>query len=444
MLGCWPARVRESPEQPPQTTHHGPLRRAGAVVENLRSPQMPTTLSPTNEDTRTEQARQRAESARMRQRGLMLPVGRALLVIVVATTATGSPGLGLHGTSAALSAVLAAYALAVVGSMTNSFTSRGLAAKMALVSMIGAAAIAIAALQPHGGSDLAGAAAVWIAVARLPLRAGVGLASLATGGLVVADGLSGLSATSLLSTGLLCVLMALTSYFVKGSRESQDHTELLLAELHDAREDLAEAAANEERSRIASELHDVLAHALSGAAIQLQGAKLLAERQAAEPQLRGAIERASELVKEGLGDARRAVGALRGERLPTVEQLEQLIEAFRQDMDIDATLQIEGSARPLSAEASLALYRGAQEALTNVARYAPGASASVLLRYDMGRTVLSIEDRDTVHAYNPAGLTDVGGGRGLDGMRERVERAGGHMQAGPTGEGWRVELEVPA
>jgi signal transduction histidine kinase len=104
-----------------------------------------------------------------------------------------------------------------------------------------------------------------------------------TGGLVVTDGLSGLSATSILSTGLLCVLMALTSYFVKQSRESQERTELLLAELHDAREDLAVVAASEERSRIASELHDVLAHALSGASIQLQGAKLLAERQAAEP-----------------------------------------------------------------------------------------------------------------------------------------------------------------
>src|ERR1700735_1221200 len=105
-LGCWPPPVREIREQTARTTPHGPLRRAGVVVEYLMSLQVSTTLS-TNEGTRTEQARQRAESTRVRQRDLMLPVGRALLVIVVATTATGSPGLGFHGTSAALSVVLA-------------------------------------------------------------------------------------------------------------------------------------------------------------------------------------------------------------------------------------------------------------------------------------------------------------------------------------------------
>jgi signal transduction histidine kinase len=405
---------------------------------------MSPSLSATNESIRKEQARRRAEVARLRQRGLLLPVGRALIVIVALTTASSHPGLGLHGASAALSAALAVYVLGVLLWMTNRFIERGLAAQIALMLAIAAAGIAIEALQPHGASDLAAGAVVWMAVARLPLRTAIYVGVLVTVALGVTDALSGLSAGSILATTLLCALLGLTSHFVKQSRENQDRTELLLAELQDARDDLARAAANEERSRIASELHDVLAHALSGAAIQLQGAKLLAERQAAEPQLRGAIERASELVKEGLGDARRAVGALRGEGLPTVEQLERLLESFREDMNVNATLQIEGSARPLSPEASLALYRGAQEALTNVARYAPGARTSVVLRYDTGNTVLSIEDHDTAQVHDPVGLTGFGGGRGLDGMRERVERAGGRMQAGPTGEGWRVQLEIPA
>lgn len=406
---------------------------------------MSSTLSATNESIRKEQARRRAEAARLRQRGLLLPVGRALIVIVALTTASSKPGLGFHGTSAALTAVLVVYVLGVVVWMSDRFIGRGLAAQIALMLAIAAAGIAIEALQPHGASDLAAGAVVWMAVARLPLRVAIYVGVLVTVALGLTDALSGLSAGSILATTLLCALLGLTSHFVKQSRENQDRTELLLAELQDARDDLAQAAANEERSRIASELHDVLAHALSGAAIQLQGAKLLAERQAAEPQLRGAIERASELVREGLGDARRAVGALRGEGLPTVEQLEQLLESFRKDMNVDATLQIEGSKRPLPAEASLALYRGAQEALTNVARYAPSASTSVVLRYDTDRTVLSIEDRIATGARQSInGLGDVGGGRGLDGMRERVERAGGHMQAGPTDAGWRVELEVPA
>jgi signal transduction histidine kinase len=409
------------------------------------SVQMSPSLSATNESIRKEQARRRAEAARLRQRGLLLPVGRALIVIVALTTASSNPGLGFHGASAALTAALVAYVLGVLVWMSNRFIERGLAAQIALMLAIAAAGIAIEALQPHGASDLAAGAVVWMAVARLPLRVAIYVGVLVTVALGLTDALSGLSAGSILATVLLCALLGLTSHFVKQSRESQDRTELLLAELEDARDDLARAAANEERSRIASELHDVLAHALSGASIQLQGAKLLAERQAADPQLRGAIERASELVKEGLGDARRAVGALRGEGLPTVEQLEQLLDSFRKDMHVDATLQVEGSKRPLPAEASLALYRGAQEALTNVARYAPGASTSVLLRYDMDRTVLSIEDRVATGARQwMNGLGDVGGGRGLDGMRERVERAGGHMDAGPTDNGWRVQLEIPA
>src|SRR5205814_1607790 len=113
----------------------------------------------------------------------------------------------------------------------------------------------------------------------------------------------------------------------------------------------------------------------------------------AQPKVRAAIDRASELVKDGLGDARRAVGALRGEELPTIEQLGALVASFRADMDVDATLSVEGTARPLPADASLALYRAAQEALTNVARYAPGAPTAVVLDYAGDRTTLSVEDR---------------------------------------------------
>ena len=83
------------------------------------------------------------------------------------------------------------------------------------------------------------------------------------------------------------------AYFNRQARESQDRTEVLLAELEDARaEQTLCGGATAERGRIASELHDVLAHALSGAAIQLEGARLLAEREAAGAELRGAIERA--------------------------------------------------------------------------------------------------------------------------------------------------------
>ncbi|MBV9006330.1 MAG: hypothetical protein JO181_16830 [Solirubrobacterales bacterium] len=108
-------------------------------------------------------------------------------------------------------------------------------------------------------------------------------------------------------------------------------------------------------------------------------------------------------------------------------------------MNLDVTLRIEGSARTLPADPSLALYRGAQEALTNVARYAPSACTTVTVRYEHESTTLSV---DNGFSAIPA-REGMGGGRGLEGLRERVERAGGTMSAGPTTEGWRVEIEVP-
>ena len=150
---------------------------------------------------------------------------------------------------------------------------------------------------------------------------------------------------------LLCLLLAVTGRFIRRGRESQDQAEFLLAELQDARDGEAAAVALAERGRIAGELHDVLAHALSGLAIQLQGARKLAEAEPVSPGLRAAIGRSAELAREGLPDARQAVGALRGGRLPTVGQLGALVEDFRRDTGTHVSLLTEGTARQLPAEA---------------------------------------------------------------------------------------------
>jgi len=133
------------------------------------------------------------------------------------------------------------------------------------------------------------------------------------------------------------------------------------------------------------------------------------------------------------------VGALRGDALPTVAQLPALIEAYRADMNLDVTLRVEGKIRTLPADPSLALYRGAQEALTNVARYAPDACTTVTVRYESELTRLLVDNGISAAPPRPG----MGGGRGLTGMRERIERAGGTMSAGPTASGWRVEIQVP-
>ncbi len=162
--------------------------------------------------------------------------------------------------------------------------------------------------------------------------------------------------------------------------------------------------------------------------------------------MRAAIDRAGELVKDGLANARQAVGALRGEELPGIAQIESLITSFRDDMNANVTLSVEGDSRTIPPDVGLALYRGAQEALTNVARYAPGATVDVVLRYDTDHTTLTIENRVALGSDSAAadGLQGVGGGRGLAGLRERLDRVGGSVQAGPIEAGWRVEVVVPA
>jgi signal transduction histidine kinase len=399
-----------------------------------------------SQSAREAQARERAWLRRRRLRHLMRPIGLAVMAIVVVTTIDATPHPALHGDGLGISIALIVYVASLALWIRDTDMRQQFPLQLVLTGLVGAAGVALAALQPQGASELAASASVWMAITRLPLRPALALGAGVTAGLALAEALGGSGGETVLSSILLCVLLGITAHSMSASRQSQEQTELLLAELEDARDAQAQAAAATERGRIAGELHDVLAHSLSGASIQLQGARLLAEQQRSDRRLREAIDRAGELVRDGLDDARRAVGALRGDQLPTVEQLAGLIERFRTDTAVAVTLSVEGDARPLPPEASLALYRGAQEALTNVARYAPGAATSVVLRYDADRITLSVEDRTDASgaAAEPSPPPVSGGGHGLSGMRERVERAGGHMEAGPSERGWRVSLEVPA
>jgi signal transduction histidine kinase len=372
---------------------------------------------------------------------MLRPLGLVVIAAVVVGAVNGHPALGLHGDGLGVLAVVVAFGLTLAWATRGRFVTRSAMTQLLVIAAMGAAGITLVVVQPKGATELAGGAAVWFALARLPIALGVPLAIAFTVGLALALGLSGSSAAAIVAAGLLCALLGLVGYFIKQARASQDRTELLLARLEDAREEQLAHAAISERARIAAELHDVLAHSLSGAAIQLQGARKLAERDQATPQVGAAIERAAELVRDGLANARQAVDALRGDALPSIDQLDALVSAFRRDTTAEVTLTQEGQARPLPADASLALYRGAQEALTNIARYAPGAATTILLRYDPGRTSLAIENGPPTAPTE--GLPDVGGGNGLTGLRERVEATGGRLHAGPTRAGWRVELEVP-
>jgi len=398
-------------------------------------------------------ARSRARERGDRQRQALRPLGWVFIAVVVTASAQTHPALGLQGARLGVTLVLAVYVAAVAAAITVRWARRGLAAQVVVTGLIGGCGVALAVLQPHGPSGLAATIGVWIASVRLPPAPAAAAAGAITAALAVAVGLTEHpAAQSAIAATLVCLLLAVTGQFIRRGREGQDRTEMLLAQLQDARDAEAAAAAVAERSRIAGELHDVLAHSLSGLAIQLQGARKLAGREPVSAGLRAAIDRSAELAREGLADARQAVGALRGDRLPTLDQLGALVEDFRRDTGADAALRIDGTPRPLPAEAGLALFRGAQEALTNIARYAAGAAVTITVRYQPDRTLLTVEDhaRQLVTGASPAAqprppvLTGAGGGQGLAAMRERAQRAGGAARAGPAAGGWLVELEVPA
>jgi signal transduction histidine kinase len=419
---------------------------------------------------RVSAARSRARERVDRQRQLLRPLGLALIAIVVTASLNSHPAPGLSGARLGVSLALAGFAAAVAVTAAAIWARRGYPYQVALIGFMGGCGVALAALQPHGPAEIAASVAVWIAAVRLPLRPAIAATAAITGALAATIALTEQpAAQSAIAAALLCLLLAVTGQFIRRGREGQDRTELLMAQLQDAREAEEAAAALAERSRIAGELHDVLAHALSGLAIQLQGARKLAGRESASDALRAALERSADLAREGLADARQAVGALRGDRLPTVDQVGALVADFRRDTGAEATLRIDGTPRPLPADAGLALFRGAQEALTNVTRYAPGTSVAVTVRYEPGRTILAVEDHPgpgrppgaapqeaagepglSAPGVRPAAdaapeplLAGAGGGHGLTAMRERATRAGGTARAGPTADGWRVELEVP-
>ncbi|MBF6063321.1 two-component sensor histidine kinase [Nocardia terpenica] len=201
-----------------------------------------------------------------------------------------------------------------------------------------------------------------------------------------------------------------------------------------AAESEARAAALVERGRIAREIHDVLGHSLSGIAMQLDMADGLHES-GREAEAAAAVRRARALAVDSIGETRRAVQALREDTLPLPETLRRMAEGST------AAFELTGTPEPLGAEATHALVRAAQEALTNVAKYAPGATVTVRLAFSGDRTTLTVTNTAATGTRRPE-LAD-GTGTGLVGMRERVALLGGTLRAGPAGDGWTVEAEIP-
>ncbi|MET9386056.1 sensor histidine kinase [Streptomyces sp. NPDC002928] len=202
----------------------------------------------------------------------------------------------------------------------------------------------------------------------------------------------------------------------------------------------ARRRADEERLRIARELHDVLAHSIS--VINVQAGVGLALLDTDPEQARTALTTIKAASKEALGEVRQVLDTLRtpgdAPRTPA-PGLGRLPELVEQAAGAGLTVEVEGQSPGLPPGADLAAFRIVQEALTNVVRHSGSRHARVHLEYGGGALRLCIDDD------GPATGADVGGsGNGLAGMRERAAALGGTIEAGPRPDGgFRVLAVLP-
>jgi signal transduction histidine kinase len=210
------------------------------------------------------------------------------------------------------------------------------------------------------------------------------------------------------------------------------------------RDERARAAVAEERTRIARELHDVVAHAVSVIVLQARGGRKLLDDEPEEA--RTAFDTIERTGQQALGEMRRLLGALRaGDELlalapqPSLSRLDALVDdVMRAGLPVE--VRIEGEPRPLPPGIDVSAFRIVQEALTNALRHAGPARAIVALRYDEDGIDVEVADDGTA----PSSSNGDGAGHGLAGIRERVAVYGGDFAAGRRPEGgYAIRARLP-
>ena len=211
-------------------------------------------------------------------------------------------------------------------------------------------------------------------------------------------------------------------------------------ELEEERELFAQIALRHERARIASELHDIVGHAISVMVIQAAaGQRLVGHDPARAQQAFAAI---AESARQGQEDLHRLVELLGGTEVggPDLTLIDEVVtRAARSGLDVSC--RFEGDRDGVAARTAHIAFRVVQESLTNALRHAPGAGVRVLVNGSgTGLTVRVENDCSEQERLNLSGT-----GRGLTGLRERVQELGGQLLAGPTTHGgWLVEATLPS
>ena len=387
------------------------------------------------------------------RRRIAVAAGSVVLLVAGLSVILAAPGHSQAVQEGALAALLVAAAGTVVVLVRPPGTGGG--PELAALITVGLAGAALAALLPQTQAYLI----TYLALAGLGLRAPLRPWATIAGALAVLGAMNVAyvlvangSVTGLITQdiGLVFIFafVRATRLAAVQARDAQQRAEILLAELRTTQGARAEAVALAERTRLAREIHDVLAHALSGLVLTLDTMELLGRQpnpgEATVERMLEQVKRAQRMARDGLDDTRQAINALRGDSLPGPALLDRLLRDTAAAAGIFGRLTVSGTERALPPEVRLTLYRTAQEALTNTARYAGrGATAEIWLNYSDDAIELIIEDYPLADARSgTAGLT--GGGYGLTGMRERAELLGGSLTAGPTDSGFAVRLLLPA
>lgn len=380
------------------------------------------------------------------------PVSIGILAVAVIGVASALPG----ESPAVIGAAGAALLVAVAGTTAIFFWPYQTAGPdTAALLAVGLAGVALVGLLPN----TPGFAIVYLALAglgiRLPPRPALAAALVIFAAMNAAIVLAGLvSFPALASQDIGAAFLFAIGAFTRSALVAQDQAraaqaraEGLLVQLRASQAAQAQAAAIAERARLAREIHDVLAHTMAGLVLALDTMELLGRPEETGPEtperMLEQVTRCQRIARDGLADSKRAIAALRGDALPGPALLARLVRDTATATGIRAGLSVTGSQRPLPPELGLAIYRTAQEALTNTARHAGrGASAELRLTYGADTVELVAEDARRDDAVpGTAGLTF--GGYGLTGMRERAELLGGSLTAGPTETGFQVRLRLP-
>lgn len=289
--------------------------------------------------------------------------------------------------------------------------------------------------------------AVWLIVAyslgaysRSWRQLALGVCLTATGGLWVAAQQGPVTFWNMVAVCGLQGASLLAGLWVRQLRLRAETLQRLSEELERERDERARTAVAEERARIARELHDEVAHAMSVIAVQAHAAE---DALSHDPALvKSPLRAISETARSALADMRRVVGPLRGDGHaelvpgPSLTQVDALVDQARA-AGLQVDLTTEGSPAALPGPVDLAAYRVVQEGLTNVRKHAAATRAGVVIRYEPAAIRVEVTDD------GDGGGAGGGSGRGLLGIRERVALLGGEFAAGPNGSGYALRVTLP-